>query len=219
VPRLDRTDDVFILHLGDTENRITPAWATEVVGLVEKVDEAPGPKALVTTATGKFWSNGLDLAWVGDDAGRMGQVVETLEALLTKVLTLPVPTVAAIGGHAFAAGALLALAHDYRVMRADRGFFCLPEIDLHLAFSAGMSALVQAKLTPASARDAMLTGRRYGGVDAEAAAIVDAAVASEEVIPQALAIATGLAPKADPTLGRIKYSLYRDVRHALHHDS
>lgn len=218
MPHLDRTDDVFILDLGHTENRITPAWATEVLGLVDKVDEAPGPKALVTTATGKFWSNGLDLVWVGDDAGRMGQVVEALEALLAKVLTLPVPTVAAISGHAFAAGALLALAHDYRVMRADRGYFCLPEIDLHLAFSAGMSALVQAKLTPAAARDAMLTGRRYGGVDAEAAAIVDAAVPSEEVIPQAVGIATGLVAKADPTLGRIKYAMYRDVWRAVHDD-
>jgi enoyl-CoA hydratase/carnithine racemase len=219
VPQLDRNDDVFVLNLGDTENRINPSWSAEILGLLEKVDEATGPRALVTASTGKFWSNGLDLAWVGDDFDRLGQVLQAAESVLSKILTLPVPTVAAIGGHAYAAGGLLALAHDYRVMRVDRGFFCLPEIDLHMAFPAGMSALVQAKLTAAAARDAMITGRRYGAVDAKAAAIVDAAVPSDEVIPQALAMAGDLAPKADPVMGKIKFGLYREAYRALRHES
>lgn len=215
MPHLDRNDDVFVLNIGDTENRFNPSWCAEILGLLDKVDEATGPKALVTTATGKFWSNGLDLAWVGDNVDRLDQVLADAQAVISRILTLPAPTVAAIGGHAYAAGGLLALAHDYRVMRADRGFFCLPEIDLRMAFPAGMSALVQAKLTPSVTRDIMVTGRRYGGTDAEAAAIVDAAVASDEVIPQALAMAQELAPKADPVMGTIKYGLYGDVYRAL----
>ena len=46
------------------------------------------------------------------------------------MLTLPVYTVAAVNGHAFGAGAQLAVAHDLRLMRTDRGFFCTPEIDM-----------------------------------------------------------------------------------------
>lgn len=134
MPRLERNDDVFVLDLGDTENRINPLWSAEVLGLLERVDVATGPRALVTVAAGKFWSNGLDLVWVGDDVDRLNQVLKAAESVLSRILTLPVPTVAAVGGHAYAAGGLLALAHDYRVMRADRGFFCLPEIDLRLAF-------------------------------------------------------------------------------------
>ncbi|MGI8754029.1 MAG: enoyl-CoA hydratase-related protein [Acidimicrobiales bacterium] len=218
MPQLDRHDDVFVLNLGDTENRINPSWSAEVLGLLERVDVATGPRALVTAATGKFWSNGLDLAWVGDDVDRLSQVLKAAESVLSRILTLPVPTVAAIGGHAYAAGGLLALAHDYRVMRADRGYFCLPEIDLRLAFPAGMSALVQAKLTPTAARDVMITGRRYGAPGAEAAAIVDASVPSDEVIPRAAAMAAELAPKADPVMGKIKYSMYRDVYRALRHE-
>ena len=217
VPQLDRHDAVFVLDLGDTENRINPSWTAEVLDLLATVGEATGPTALVTTSTGRFWSNGLDLAWVNDDVDRLDQVLAAAESLLSTILTLPVPTVAAIGGHAYAAGGLLALAHDHRVMRADRGFFCLPEIDLRMAFPAGMGALVQAKLTPAAARDAMITGRRYGGLDAEAAAIVDAAVPSDEVLPRALAMAGELAPKADPVMGKIKYGMYGDVYRALRH--
>lgn len=38
-------------------------------------------------------------------------------------------------GHAFAAGGILALVHDYRVMRTGRGWFCMPEIKLKLTFT------------------------------------------------------------------------------------
>ncbi|MDQ6840772.1 MAG: enoyl-CoA hydratase-related protein [Actinomycetota bacterium] len=219
MPHLDRNDDVFILDLGDSENRINPSWGAEILALLDEVGEAAGPRALVTAATGKFWSNGLDLAWCGDDADRLDQVVAVAESILAAILILPVPTVAAVQGHAYAAGGLMALAHDYRVMRADRGYFCLPEIDLHMPFPAGMGALVQAKLTPTTARDVMVTGRRYGGTDAEAAAIVDAAVTSEEVSPRALVMAGELAPKADPVMGRIKSGMYGDVYRALRHQS
>ena len=47
-------------------------------------------------------------------------------------------TVAAVQGHAFGAGAMLATSHDFRVMRADRGFYCLPEVQLNMPFTVGM---------------------------------------------------------------------------------
>ena len=77
---------------------------------------------MVTTATGKFFSNGLDLEWLGAHGEEMAGYIARVQALFARVLELPVVTVAALQGHTFAAGAMLALAHDYRVMRADRGF-------------------------------------------------------------------------------------------------
>ena len=49
-------------------------------------------------------------------------------------------------GHVYAAGGLLALAHDYRVMRKERGWFCLPEINLPLPFSVSMIELAKSVL-------------------------------------------------------------------------
>ena len=48
-------------------------------------------------------------------------------------------------------------------MRADRGYYCFPEVDIRIPFTPGMAALIQTKLTPGAAVTAMTTGRRYGG--------------------------------------------------------
>jgi hypothetical protein len=69
-----------------------------------------------------------------------------------------------------AADGMLALAHDFRVMRADRGFFRLPEVDMAMkrGFSDGMTAVLRARLPAVTLHEAMVTGRRYGGAEAVA---------------------------------------------------
>ena len=208
MPSLDRNADVFVLDLGDDENRFNPTWVGAVTGLLDEVAASEGPRALVTTATGKFWSNGLDLEWMGAHPAEVGPFVDDVHALFARVLSLPVPSVAACQGHVFAAGAMLALAHDFRVMRADRGFFCLPEVDIAIPFTPGMGALIQARLAPQTAHEAMTTGRRYGGADAAAAGIVDEAAEQDRVLAAAVERAGALAGKAGDTLGAIKESMY-----------
>lgn len=208
MPQLDRDGDVFVLDLGADENRFNPTWLEAVGGLLDEVVAADGPKALVTTATGKFWSNGLDLDWLGANLERSGAFVDAVHGLLARVLSLPVATVAACQGHVFAAGAMLALAHDTRVMRADRGFFCLPEVDISIPFTPGMAALIQGRLAPQTAHEAMTTGRRYGGEQALAAGIVQAAVPQDAVLATAVEQARELTGKAGATLGAIKEQMY-----------
>src|SRR4051795_3039476 len=195
MPSLDRDGDVFLLHLGDDENRFNPDWVGAVEALLDEVAAAPEPRALVTTAGGKIWSNGLDLEWMGANTGEVPAFVPRVHALFGKMLALPVPTVAAIQGHCFAAGAMLAVAHDFRVMRADRGFFCLPEVDIQIPFTPPMAALIQARLSKRTAHEAMTTGRRFGGEDALAAGIVDQVRGETEVVARAVAVAGALAAK------------------------
>jgi enoyl-CoA hydratase/carnithine racemase len=211
MPTLDRKDDVFVLDLGDTENRFHPDWLDDVNAALNEIGRESGARALVTTATGKFWSNGLDLDWLGRHDGAFEPYVVSVQAVFARFLSLPLITVAAVQGHCFAAGAMLSLCHDFRVMRADRGFWCLPEVNIGIPFSPGMSALLQARLSPQVAHEAMTTGRRYGGEDALAAGIVDRAVAADDVRTEALAIAGPLAGKASPTLGTIKTRMYGPV--------
>ncbi|MFJ1703829.1 enoyl-CoA hydratase-related protein [Kitasatospora sp. NPDC088346] len=215
MPTLDRHDDVYVLDLGGTENRFHPDWLATVDALLDEVEKADGPRALVTAATGRFYSNGLDLDWLFAHTDRAAEYVTGVQALLARLLTLPVVTVAALQGHTFAAGAMFSLAHDFRVMRGDRGYWCLPEAEIDIPFTAGMSALIQARLTPQAAHEAMTTARRYGGHDALAAAIVDRTADEDAVRRTAVELAAAHATKAGPTLGTIKTRMYPQVLDAL----
>jgi len=203
---LKRDDDVYVLDLGDGENRFHPDWIAAVSVALDEVEAAPAP--LVTTASGKIFSNGLDLDWLGHHPDQLKTYVAEVQGLLARMLAFPTPTVAAIPGHAFAAGAMFALAHDFRVMRADRGYFCLPEVDIRIPFTPGMAALIQAKLTPKAAIASMTTGRRFGGVDAQALDIVDATAEQDAVTATALALLAPLGGKDPGTLGAIKNTMF-----------
>jgi len=106
---------------------------------------------------------------------------------------------------------MLTLAHDVRVMRADRGFFCLPEIDLGMPLAPGMTAIVKARLPGAVAHEAVVTGRRYGGEDAARLGIVAEAVAEDDVLPRAIELAAAQAGRAGSNLAVLKRGLYGDV--------
>ena len=215
MPKLTRDGDVWILNLGDDENRFHPDWLAQVDALLDEVAKSEEPRALVTKATGRFWSNGLDLEWLFAHPDEFADYSARVHALLARMLSLPIVTVAALQGHTFAAGAMLSLCHDLRVMRADRGFWCLPEADIDIPFTPGMSALIQSRLTPQTAHEAMVTARRFGGEEAYARQIVDQAAGETEVLTAAIALAHAHAGKAGPTLETIKTRMYAPVLAAL----
>jgi Delta3-Delta2-enoyl-CoA isomerase len=208
MPTLSRINDVFVLDLGDGENRFNASFLSEMQSALNTVCEAPSPRALVTTATGKFWSNGLDLEWMGATTDDLKAFMDGVHDLFATLLELGVPTVAAIQGHAFAAGAMLATAHDFRIMREDRGYYCLPEVDLRMLFTPGMAALLDARLPMRTMHEAMTTGRRYSGPEAVHAGIVDRVAPLEQVVPAAIEYAQRLANKDGATLAAIKRQLF-----------
>ena len=211
---LEITDDIAVLNLGDDENRFSPDWLTTVNGFLDRIESGEA-KALVTTGSGKFYSNGLDLDWLAAHSDQGDWYVGQVQQLLARVLVAPVPTVAAVNGHAFGAGSMLGIAHDFRVMRVDRGYYCFPEVDIHIPFTPGMAALIQAKLTPAAAVEAMTTGRRYGGADAEAIGLVTATAPEGKVTSTAVDLVAALKGKDPGTLQAIKSTMFASVTAAL----
>ncbi|MBJ8345739.1 enoyl-CoA hydratase-related protein [Antrihabitans sp. YC2-6] len=213
-PTLSYHEKIAVLDLGTDENRFSPTFLDEVNAHLDAA-LAEGAQGLVTTASGKFYSNGLDLDWLGANGDQAQWYVGRVQALLARMLALPLPTAAALPGHAFGAGSMLAMAHDFRVMRADRGFFCFPEVDIRIPFTKGMAALIQAKLTPQAAVASMTTGRRYGGTDAQVAGIVDATAGEGAVTSAAVDLLLPLGGKDQGTLGAIKQTMFADAIAAL----
>jgi enoyl-CoA hydratase/carnithine racemase len=212
--RLTYEEKIAIVDLGADENRFSPGFLDEMDAHLDEVIGA-GAQGLVTTGGGKFYTNGLDLDWLAANGERAQWYVGRVQSMLARILTMPVPTAAAVVGHAFGAGAMLALAHDFRVMRADRGYFCLPEVDIRIPFTPGMAALIQAKLAPQAAVASMTTGRRFGGDDAARLGLVDAVAGEGAVTPAAVDLLRPLDGKDPGTLGAIKQTMFGPAVRAL----
>ena len=208
---LERDGAVFVLRMRNGENRFNQSSLAELNRALDEVEASEGEAALVVTGEGKFFSNGLDLAWMAG-AGReaVEQTINDVHRLLARVLVFPMVTVVAINGHAFAAGAMLALAFDFRVMRSDRGYVCLPEVDLGMKqpLSPGMTALLQARVTPPVLAEALVTGRRYTAAEAVERSLVHESAAEQQVVPRAIEIAREMAGKDRETVGAIKRGLF-----------
>jgi enoyl-CoA hydratase/carnithine racemase len=213
---LEIREQAVVLHMRAGENRFDPTFIAAMNRSLDEVEAHDPALPLVLTGEGKFFSNGLDLDWMSAAGSEgAGALLVDVLALFGRVLAFPRITAAAVNGHAFAGGGMLALAADYRVMRADRGFFCLPEVDLGMPLHPGMTALITARLPGATAHEAITTGRRYGGEDARVAGIVDDAVAEDRVVEAAVGLAAvGLGKRGD-VLATLKRGLYEKALEAL----
>ena len=213
---LKRENGVATLTMRSGENRFNPPFIGELSRAIDEVEAAEEPTALVLTGDGKFFSNGLDLAWMsGEGRDRAGEVLRGMLGIFARLLSSPIPSVAALNGHAFAGGAMLALACDFRVMRSDRGFFCIPEIDLGLPLHPAMASLIAARLPKLTAHEAIVTGKRYGGVEAAARGIVDFAVPAVDLLSKSLAVAAPLAGKNRGVMQAHKRLLYAETLRLL----
>ena len=206
-----RLDGVHVLHLGDGPNTVDEALLDGLEGALDAIDADDQAQGLVTIGDGKAYCQGYDLEAFATMGDGLQAFIDRSVALLARLLTAPVPTVAALNGHAFGYGAMLALAHDQRVQRADRGWLCLPEVDLGLQFHPLQLALIRSKLPPAAAAESILGGRRWDATAAAAAGMVDGTAAEAELLPAAVALAQGRAGKGRAIVQALKSDLYAEV--------
>lgn len=212
---LTREGNVFVLTMDDGENRWNTTFVREFAKALDEVEASEGPAALVTTSSDpKFFSNGLDLEWRmtegehrGGDRAAFGK---EFMYLMGRIITLPVPTVAAINGHAFGAGLMCALCHDVRIMREDRGFACANEVQIGMVIPDQELALFRHKLPMNTYFETVQLARRWSGPDALAAGVVQGIADLDGLLPKAMAKAEELAPLGEnrKVFGTMKERLY-----------
>ncbi len=209
---LAESDEVAVLALGGGPNAVDGAVLDALVGALDRLEGAERPPALVTIGSQRAYCTGYDLEFLaGLDPAEVEAEVERSLDVLARILTYPGPTIAALSGHAFGYGAMLALAHDQRVMRADRGWFCLPEVDLGLAFQPFQLALIRARLAPQTAHRAITTGHRFDAAEALASGIVEHIAEAEALGGRAVELALEGAGKVPAIVSTLKSDLYAEV--------
>lgn len=204
----EQGDGVVVVRWDDGENRLNLSSVGEWHDVLDDLGSRTGPLAVVVTGTGKYFSNGLDLARISEVPEEAGAIVEGVHRLLGRLLLLPAWTVFALNGHAFAAGAMIASTGDARLMRTERGYWCVPEVDLGLPFTPEMTAALTARLPWPAATQAMISGRRYDAPAAAAAGIVDEAVPVEHLLERAVEQAAAVASKDRSVIADHKRQLF-----------
>ena len=191
-----KDDTIAVIKLNNGENRQNLEFAQCFTRILDEIIEDNAvTAAVITSADEKFWSLGVDIDWLGKQFGEQNfdnikKFMYGMNQVFTKLLLLPVPVIAAINGHAFGNGAILACACDFRLMKSDRGYFCFPEVDLGIPFLPGMVAFVRKAVPEYKFNEMKLTGKRAGAAElAESHVILKSCANSEELMAESLGFA------------------------------
>lgn len=218
--RLEQVEGVHVLTMPPDEQVLNETTVTAMAAALEEVTAHDGPTALVLTGEGKSFNQGLDLPWLGTIGDGFVPFIRSVHALFGRFYQLDVPVIAAVNGHAIAGGAMLAQCADVRIMRADRGWFRLPEVELNLPFTTVMDALLAARLPQPVQHRLMVLGEQMGGADAAAAGVVDQAVDGEHgPLEAAMATAVQVARHRGPALRTIRQVRYRALLDTIEADA
>lgn len=139
-------------------------------------------RGIVLTGSGKSFSAGVDVFRVfGSGQNGIARFLDSLHNLLVKLLTFPVPVVAAINGHAIAGGCIVACACDYRLMARGDGKIGVTELLLGIPFPTSAFEVLRATVASHYLHQAVYSGETFPPEAALARGFVD-----ELVEPEAL---------------------------------
>lgn len=220
---IDSNHVIFLIKMSAKDNRFNPDFCTALKSALSTIVVEEIPKnatkkfALIITGSGKFFSNGLDLAFLMKSPNPNQFLIDHYEPLLHDVLTIGIPTIAAVNGHAFAGGMCLALAQDYRLASSSsKALLSMNELLIHAVIPAGMLSVLRAKLSgPKVLRDCVYA-RRWTITDAHKDGIIDEIFDSEgqeDFLQQSISFAKTKAIGINyiPVLQAIKAETYREA--------
>jgi enoyl-CoA hydratase/carnithine racemase len=171
---------------------------------------------VLTSTDEKNFSQGIDVEWLGQkmneqDFAGIKLFMHGMNRIFKRILLMPMPVIAAINGHAFGNGAMLACTCDFRFMKQDRGFFCFPEVDISIPFLPGMIRFVRKAMPEDKFNEMILSGKRVGARELEAAHVIVKACANKEaLLTDALAFARTFQKKRG-IFGELKKRMHSDI--------
>ncbi|PVU89370.1 hypothetical protein BB561_005395 [Smittium simulii] len=221
VPNKDKHTHFLISLQALPENRITFAWIKDyhnALDLIENtLNDLPSSDAdigasLITTSSGKFFCNGFN---INELFNYTSDFLNKIMHLYARLLAFPLPTVAAINGHGFGGGCMLALCHDFCIMNQAKGFLSMNEITIGLPVQHAYIRLVKTKISDSrSLKKCLLNGYRFPATEAASIGLIDAAVPENKILDAATELAHSqakFAVKKGVPLGQIKSELYREA--------
>lgn len=188
----------------------------ELARVWSAVSADPGTRVAVVTGAGKAFSAGGDLAMVERMAGdhaRVAHMLSEMSDLVYNMINCEKPIVSAVNGVAVGAGLVVALLADISVCAEDAR---LGDGHVKLGVAAGdHAALIWPLLAGmAKARYYLLTGEMLTGSEAERIGMVSKALPRDQVLDEAMRVATSLATGSQHAVRWTKRALNSWLRSA-----
>lgn len=226
MPRIEwkKIETVGVITMNDGENRHNPDFVRAILTAFDEI-EADQEISSVIIASGdpKHWSLGMDLQWMtGTMEKKNFEAIRAfmygLNRIFTRILLYPMPVIAAINGHVFGGGTILACACDFRFMKSDHGFFCFPEIDINIPFLPGMLAIIRKAIPCSKLEELVFTGKRTGAAELAAHHVILRACENEAALmDEAMAFAKTFNKKR-PIFGEMKKRLHGKIVEVMEKD-
>ena len=209
-------EHVAILSMNSGENRFNFPFFKAFLEILDEIEHKTEANALVVKSSHeKIWSNGIDLDWFLPAAEKEGPEIRNkflaeMFGFMKRVLTYPMLTIAAITGHAFAGGAFLSFAHDFRFMRSDRGWLCMPEVDIGMTLGPVFSSISRRALPMYMFEEMQYTGIRLTAQECVEHHIVKKACHIDDLMNEVLAFAKTL-NKDRELIRKMKMETHKEI--------
>lgn len=181
-------------------------WLDIQAGLADAATDE-NIRVLIITGEGRAFSTGADLK---ESKTRSIEAyrdyLEELQEASRKILRYEKPIIAAINGYALGSGYELALACDIRIAAEDAQIGS-PEARVTSSVTGGAFRLVQDLVGPGKARELLFTAESIDGREAERIGLVNRAVAADQLMASAMAMAEKIAANSAFSLKMIKKGL------------
>lgn len=184
--RVDEQADrvVATLDRPEVRNAIDAAMVAELHELCASLEAHP--RVLVLHGAGGVFAAGADIRQLRERR-REDALAGINSGVFERLAALPLPTVAAVDGHALGGGAELAYACDFRI-GTPRARFGNPEPQLGILAAAGASWRLRELVGLPLAKEVLLAGRVLDGAQAHAAGLISELVEPDALLPAAHAL-------------------------------
>ena len=173
----------IVLNRRARRNALTPEMQTELIAAFEEAANSASTRVVVLTGAGEVFCAGLDLTALqampektplelSEDAYRVARLFRSL-------YELPVPTIAAVNGHAIAGGTGLATLCDF-TLAVPEAKFGYTEVKIGFV-PALVSAYLTLQVGEKRARALLLTGRLFSAEEARGLGLVNEVVPAEHL--------------------------------------
>jgi len=212
---------VAVITMTNGENRHNPEYTAAILKAFDEIEKDETISSVIITSNdSKNWSQGIDLQWLltvfnNKDYQAIKAFMYGLNSIFKRILLYPMPVIAAINGHAFGDGAIMACACDFRFMKSSKGFFCFPEIDINIPFLPGMICLVKKAFPYYKVEEAVYMGKRYGAKELEEHHIIVKACEDDEALMREALAYARLFTKKRPIFGEMKRRYHKHIIEAM----